>query len=113
MLTKIKMWNNTYIINYNMILAQYSPGFRFVPAQIVSMFHFRFKKKPPFQEAYFRIELFYYNAVRLLSFDSSKEWPIRYSSTLRAHSLPSLIAQTTSDCPRRISPQLKMRPILV
>jgi hypothetical protein len=31
--------------------------------------------------------------------------PIRNSSTAAAHWRPSLIAQTTSDCPRRMSPQ--------
>ena len=30
------------------------------------------------------------------------------SSTFAAHSLPSLIAQTTSDCPRRISPAVNI-----
>ena len=33
--------------------------------------------------------------------------PIRYSSTPRAHWRPSRIAQTTSDWPRRMSPQAK------
>jgi len=32
------------------------------------------------------------------------EQPIKNSSTARAHCRPSRIAQTTSDCPRRISP---------
>src|SRR5437867_3286257 len=30
--------------------------------------------------------------------------PMRYASTPRAHSRPSQIAHTTSDCPRRASP---------
>jgi hypothetical protein len=42
------------------------------------------------------------------SFVSNTDDPIRYSSTFRAHSLPSLIAQTTNDCPLRISPAVKI-----
>ena len=37
----------------------------------------------------------------------------RKASTASAHSRPSRIAQTTSDCPRRMSPQAKMRSRLV
>src|SRR6185503_18900245 len=37
----------------------------------------------------------------------SSENPIRNSSTERAHCRPSRIAQTTSDCPRRMSPAAK------
>src|SRR5262245_4012768 len=37
----------------------------------------------------------------------NSEDPIRKSSTARAHWRPSRIAQTTSDCPRRMSPATK------
>ena len=47
-------------------------------------------------------------ATKLSSFDSRMDEPIKYSSTFRAHSLPSLMAHTTSDCPRRISPAVKL-----
>ena len=33
--------------------------------------------------------------------------PVRYLSTARAHWRPSRIAQTTKDCPRRMSPAVK------
>ena len=39
--------------------------------------------------------------------------PIRNSSTARAHCRPSRIAQTTSDWPRRMSPQEKIFGVLV
>ena len=38
-------------------------------------------------------------ASKMLSLLSNRECPIKNSSTFRAHSLPSLIAQTTRDCP--------------
>mgnify|MGYP006948853931 CR=1 FL=1 len=44
---------------------------------------------------------------------SKRELPIKNSSTLRAHSLPSLMAHTTSDCPRRISPAVNTLGMLV
>ncbi len=42
------------------------------------------------------------------SLRSNSDWPeAKNSSTLRAHSLPSLMAHTTNDWPRRISPAAK------
>ena len=38
---------------------------------------------------------------------SSEGRPLRWASTSRAHSRPSAMAQTTSDCPRRMSPAVK------
>ena len=37
-------------------------------------------------------------------------YPIRYSSTSAATVLPSAMAHTTNDCPRRISPAAKTFP---
>lgn len=45
-----------------------------------------------------------YGIARSDSQRGSSEDPIRNSSTARAHCLPSRIAQTTSDWPRRMSP---------
>ncbi len=39
--------------------------------------------------------------------------PIKYKSTCLAASLPSEMAQTIKDCPRRISPAVKMFGTLV
>lgn len=43
----------------------------------------------------------------VLDYRGSVLAPIRNSSTARAHCRPSRMAQTTSDCPRRISPAAK------
>lgn len=51
--------------------------------------------------------------MRERSLLSRREKPVRNSSTLRAHSRPSLMAQTTRDWPRRMSPAVKILAILV
>jgi hypothetical protein len=56
------------------------------------------------------IQFFYSNAVSTLYRGRLLE-PIRNSSTARAAWRPSRIAQTTSDCPRRMSPQAKTRGV--
>ncbi len=87
------------------------PGFYAMLRGWVSVIQCVYKKTARSRRTVERFKWGYevYTAMRLLSLLSSREEPIRYSSTLRAHSLPSLMAQTTSDCPRRMSPQLKMR----
>ena len=47
------------------------------------------------------------------SLEGKSDFPIKYKSTCRAASLPSEIAQTINDCPRRISPAAKIFGIFV
>ena len=46
-------------------------------------------------------------AGRPRSYRGKSDRPINHSSTARAHCRPSRMAQTTSDCPRRMSPAPK------
>ena len=71
------------------------------------------KKKSKHQLLKSLFSVFVVNLDFFESYNAKFVWPISVLSTTLAHCRPSLIAQTTKDCPRLISPATHTFSLLV